>query len=259
VSYRNIARPPRYTSMDTTDVWCDWLSKERLVLPVSKGRCCRVCHGAVGYGRNEEPYGRCRNCLDYIGALDALVPISYSVDDGLESLLHRYKDFGERYQWMAAPLASLTVEFLLGHRRCLETRAGSFDRALTVPSGGTSRGFDHLRTAIEMVDEWPIPWDFNVLTKAKPGRPPRGTADPSFYRLTQGASVTGSRILLFDDTWTSGATMASAAQCLRDHGAHRVVGLTVGRQLRSGWGTSDELISTARQQAFDLGRCVICG
>jgi hypothetical protein len=75
----------------------------------------------------------CRSCLDirklvsisiYGPILDGHMPISYSVDDGLESLLHRYKDFVAQYRWMSAPLASLTHDFLAQHLSCLQNRHG---------------------------------------------------------------------------------------------------------------------------------------
>ena len=258
MTYRNIVRPIRYESMNTTMDWFEWSLKEGLLLPVSSERCCRVCHGAVGYGWDEEPYGRCQHCLNYVGSLDAVVPITYSVDSGMESLLHRYKDFGMRYRWMAAPLASLTAEFLSRHIRCLETRGDRFDFALTMPSGNAERDFDHLQTAIDLVDEWPVEWRHDLLGKARPGRPGRGDVDPSYFGVSPARAVRGANVLLFDDTWTSGSSVASAGECLRDHGARSVVALTVGRQLKAGFGTSDELIAAAKRERFSLDRCVIC-
>lgn len=59
-----------------------------------------------------------------------------TASDGLESLLHRYKDFGPDHRWLAAPLAALTRGLLVRHLRCLETRFGPFDFQTHVPSWG---------------------------------------------------------------------------------------------------------------------------
>lgn len=78
------------------------------------------------------------------------------------------------------------------------------------------------------------------------------------YDLVPG-SVWRKRVLLFDDTWTSGASIVSCAKNLKEGGAVSVYALTLGRQLNasSDYGNSQEIIAEAVQR--DRGRfCVLC-
>ncbi|MFI6098404.1 ComF family protein [Lentzea sp. NPDC051213] len=52
---------------------------------------------------------------------------------------------------------------------------------------------------------------------------------PAQYEVA--ADVEERSILLVDDTWTSGASLQSAAVALKRAGATRVVGLVIGRHL----------------------------
>jgi predicted amidophosphoribosyltransferase len=64
------------------------------------------------------------------------------------------------------------------------------------------------------------------------------------------ADVRGKRIPLIDDTWTTGASLQSAAVALKRAGAARVVGLVIGRH-------HDES-APATSIPFDWTVCVRC-
>ncbi|MCY1141567.1 phosphoribosyltransferase [Actinoplanes sp. Pm04-4] len=242
--------------MTTTDQWSTWAIEQHVVRPVATSQSCDLCFGAVGYRSDGIPFQRCNHCDSYPRALDTYVPICSSLDDGLESLLHRYKDFGVQYRWMAAPLTSLLKDFLERHLPCLEARSGRLHVATIVPSGNDGRAFDHLRDAIRLIDDWPIRWTFDLIGKAKSGRPERGVIDPTFYRAGQ-AAPSGIGVLLVDDTWTSGSTLISAAMCLRGRGLPRIAGLTIGRQLHAGFGNSEQLIDQVTRTQFDMNTCAL--
>lgn len=258
MAYRDIIRP-RNSQGWRTDVWTQWAIDSGLapsVTPVAESTC-RMCYGAVGFNIRGEPYSKCQHCSSY-ASLAGLVPAAYSLDEGLESMLHRFKDFGDEWRWMRAPLASLAHTFLSMHTGCIERRYGRIELATIVPSSPTSRGFDHLASIISTVASWPVVWNQGVLVKMRPGRPPRGVVDPSFYGLADPRQVTDRTVLLFDDTWTSGSTTASAASRLRSAGARSVVAFTIGRQLTVGWGSSDVVLETVRARKEPLRGCVIC-
>lgn len=259
MAYRRIAPPSNVASLTTTDDWLRWADEEHLFPPVAPlvGDSCQLCRGAVGYG-SVSAYDRCQHCRNYGPTLSGVVPIAYSLQDGLESLLHQYKDFGIDYRWGRYPLGSILWEFMGRHLACIEQRFGEVDVATTVPSGNETRTFSPLGEVIEAVDDWPVDWALDLLAKAKPGRPGRGESDPSFYALGRGRSVRGRVVLLVDDTWTSGSSLVSAGARLREERARSVVGLTIGRQLAPGWGSADDLISTASARGLDLDRCVLC-
>lgn len=258
--YRNLPRPDLRSLLDTMD-WVAWGDSEHLLPPIAPvtDPACSMCHGAVGWNHQGQPFTCCQHCRGYRLVLDGVVPIVYSLSDGLESLLHRYKDFGPEHRWMGCVLASVLFEFLDRHLKCVADTYGHVDRVVTVPGGNSARDFDHLADAVRIVTDWPFEWEFDLVRKVKPGRPGRGEVNPDYYRLAPGRDVTGQVVLLVDDTWTSGGTLASVAARLRGAGAKSVVGLTVGRQLHPNWGTADALISTARTRAFAPDLCVICG
>jgi orotate phosphoribosyltransferase len=65
-------------------------------------------------------------------------------------------------------------------------------------------------------------------------------------------------VLVVDDTFTSGASMASLAYALRQAGAERVVAVTLGRQLNPEWHPeSAPVLAEQWDKPFDLATCVL--
>jgi orotate phosphoribosyltransferase len=77
--------------------------------------------------------------------------------------------------------------------------------------------------------------------------------------FTADQSVNGKRVLLLDDTFTSGGSMASAAHALREAGATSVVGIAFGRQLNASREEARDLISELPQRPLDLDTCPVHG
>ncbi|CNF01743.1 putative amidophosphoribosyltransferase [Mycobacterium tuberculosis] len=260
MTYRNISRPAGAANWTKTSQWVNWANDEGLapsVAPVLDPTCA-FCYGAVGTRFDGETFSICQQCPPYRGLITAVVPAVYSVDSGLESLLHRYKDFGIQYRWMSAPIGSLAFDFLARHLTCIEERYGEIDIFSVAPQGNSGRGFDHLGKVLSTVSGWLMDWDAELLVKVRQKQDIRGTIDRSCYELNDGKSVAKKNVLLFDDTWTSGSTLASAAATLKRNGARSVVAVTVGRQV-SDWGTGPEIKEAIRDRRYDPERCVICG
>jgi len=133
------------------------------------------------------------------------------------------------------------------------------DIATIVPTGNHLRGFDHLGLVILQIDNWSVEWDLSIVSKAKGGRPGRGVVDPSYYSISPSADVDGKTVLLMDDTWTSGSSMASAARALKDAGAKSVVAMPIGRQLNARFGDADSLMRITGNRGYINEKCVICG
>ena len=261
MTYRNISQPAESANWTETSQWVSWASDEVLAPSVAPvlDRTCSFCYGAVGIRDYDgEPFARCQNCLPYRGLINAVIPAVYSLDSGLESLLHRYKDFGPEFRWMSLPLGSLAAEFFVNHLKCIEGRYGSFDVFSLAPQGNADRDFDHLNTMLAVVSDWSVSWETDILVKVRQKQDVRGIVDRSCYGLREGKSVENKKILLFDDTWTSGSTLASAAATLKRNGARTVVAVTIGRQV-SDWGTGPEIKEAIRGRRYDPERCVICG
>ena len=262
MSYRRFTRPnvPFYHNDD----WITWLETERVLYSPAPAvpDSCRLCFGPVRM-RNTDgaPFRFCKHCCGYRGILDALVPITYSFDDGLESILHGFKDKG--IQWFSEPLGSMVSTFLQEHKDCIERRIGGrVDVAAPVPPDNTARQFDHISSIVNGVHGCGqlLPWHWNLLGRNRSvDRPARGAVVSWAYDLVLPESVRRKRVLLFDDTWTSGASIVSCAKKLKEHGAVRVCALTLGRQLNADkeYGNSREVITHARQRG--RGRyCVLC-
>ena len=68
------------------------------------------------------------------------------------------------------------------------------------------------------------------------------------------ASVQGQRILLVDDTYTTGAHLHSAAAALLDRGARSVALLVIGRRVHQGWGSGQAIPRLASRGSPPVGR-----
>jgi predicted amidophosphoribosyltransferase len=267
VTYRDFRRPPFSRGPHTSGDWVTWLSAEGVLLPVAPSpvASCELCHGATGYRSVIDTWRTCSNCDKYEGAVDSYVPITYSLDVGLESILHRFKDFGG-FEWLRHPMASLLYEFLVRHRACIDSvgPAGKVDVATIVPSND-SRNFNHLEHILKGVfANEPVlnMWDWNtefVRRDRAVTKPGRGELKPSSY-VVDPFVVEGSQVLLLDDTWTSGASSASTAAALKDAGAAHVTVLTLGRQLnlQSAYGSTGAIYDSVADRPWDVGVCVIC-
>ena len=206
---------------------------------------CRYCHSAC-----EPDYGQCYPCLEAVrsvGAVDIL-PISMSVEGGL---LHRhlrgYKDDRSPAvrNRMSVRLAALTAVFLEHHRECV----GAFDSVVLVPSAA--------RTAVESIvqrvralrDEYRPALRVSALGSKHELR-----AD----RFTVTRDINGERVLIVDDTFTSGATLFSAVAALRDAGAAIAGPVVLGRHLHPSWEPSRAMLSWLRSRPWVEERCCRC-
>jgi fermentation-respiration switch protein FrsA (DUF1100 family) len=135
----------------------------------------------------------------------------------------------------------LFADFFGTHRTCLaEATRDGVDLILPVPSSSRPG-----RASLEAVDGLGArsvasvspgaAWAPRVLRRAEPGigigpmRPDaRAFAVPDSWRAT----VRGSRVLLLDDTYVSGARAQSAAAALRHAGARSVLVVPLGRVIR---------------------------
>jgi predicted amidophosphoribosyltransferase len=188
---------------------------------------CRTFH--------DPAYETCIACSRQPNNLDAFAPITYSVHAGqMHDALRGYKDDPRREvrRFHAVRLTAILWRFLESHERCVAAAAGveRFDLIGTVPSKDAERDEERgrLRT---IVGEWCRPSADRWRRLLVPADPP--ILDRSFAqeRYVAGAEVEGQRVLLIDDTWTTGGAMQSAAAALRHAGAASVAGVVIGRHL----------------------------
>jgi predicted amidophosphoribosyltransferase len=281
MSYRAFTRPAfkGWTSAD----WVDWAQAEDLLLDVRSdipGGVCDTCWGGTGVmselavvERNQlghvssrpqvSRWPRCYKCK-IRGGLEGVLAISYSTSERLESAIWHAKDGGEQSRWLNLPLAAVLHRFLRRHLRCIERAWGKVDIIAPLPSHPEARGgWDHLRYLVSRASSRPAAdrWADSLLEKL--GTSAAGTRRDApvddLFQVAPGAPpLVGKRVLLIDDTFTSGNTLRSAAQVIVAEGGLLPIALTIGRQVRPdtyGKHILDDV--TERVPLFDMERCAI--
>ena len=207
---------------------------------------CSVCRNLIALNET-----LCRWCRRHPQHLDALAVISYSAGGHfLHRSLRGYKDGSPHVREReTARLAALLWRFLDLHERCLARAAGAdaFDLVTTVPS----------RTPLtRMVRDfcWPTVPRYRPLL-AGSGMPSTPRAFER-SRFVTSERVRGASILLTDDTWTTGATLQSAAAVLRAAGASAVGAVVIGRYMNVEYLDTGARLAS-RKPLFDWSRCEV--
>ena len=205
---------------------------------------CRLCHSSV-----DESFTVCSPCNSArsIGAQEVL-PITMEIRAGLvHDHLRNYKDgpsqlvrdrFGLR-------LAGLLASFTTIHHKCI----GDWDLVTCVPSVSRTA----LASVVTRIGS--LTGDYRQVISATPGKSPR-TLDADRFRVTE--EVRGRRILLLDDTFTSGAAIYSACAALSGAGAEVVGPVVIGRFVDRSWPPSEALLSWLEPREWDETRCARC-
>ncbi|MCY3844244.1 MAG: phosphoribosyltransferase [Acidobacteria bacterium] len=178
-----------------------------------------------------------------------MLPIAISMHGkGLHRRLRGYKDAvakAERSE-CSLDLAVLLSLFLERHSDCL---GGMPDVVVTVPS--TDR--DALRAVINRL---PSLRDRHIRVLRAVG-----SKTERRYEVDERTSerVAGRRVLLLDDTFTSGRSITAAYGALANVGAKIVRPLVMGRHFYPDYDTSVDLWDCLRKHTWSLKRCGICG
>ncbi|MGH3275607.1 MAG: hypothetical protein ACRDNZ_14950 [Streptosporangiaceae bacterium] len=232
----------------------------------ARGRCV-TCFGPAAPGRI-----RCFQCDLHVqcapGSLASVVlPVAYAAKGGSHAChLWTYKSGQPGAQAARRVLAVLLLVFLREHGPCLWDRAGwaasqggNGQEAIragpthlaVVPSCRGREGPHPLRALAQPCLR--LPWAELATRPGADGRvrdldPKRFTVVGPPGAGNGGSALEGARVLLLDDTWTTGASVQSAAMALRRAGASDVAAVILGRHLRQQDGTA---------APFSPGRCAI--
>lgn len=188
---------------------------------------CSTCCAPAQPGRD-----RCYQCDLHLqcapGSLaDLVVPVAYAVKGGPHARnLWRYKSSLDGAAAAGSTLRALLLVFLRDHGPCLWRQAaiGRPTHLAVVPSGRGRQGTHPLRALLAGC--LALPW---AALSARPGaRHPVRDLDPERFAAPR---LPGARVLLLDDTWTTGASAQSAAMSLRLAGARWVAVVVLGRHL----------------------------
>lgn len=197
--------------------------------PKAGAGTCASCRGPAPLGRPQ-----CWPCARIDRALRTPCPpvaavAVYRPGDQAHAALRGYKDspLGAARERFSRHLTDTLGDFLGAHGGCMVDRWGDVDAVCTVPTRrrGGGGGGDPLAAVTDAV-----PW-LAALPRLRlaPGPGPVGhlVASPAAY--TRVGAGHGRRVLVVDDTWTTGAHARSAAAALSRAG-DRVVGvLVIGR------------------------------
>ena len=190
---------------------------------------CSVCRGPTGRGS-----ARCYQCDLHAqcapGCLaDVVVPVAFAIKGGPHAqCLWQYKSLrltAETVSRAALTVRALLLVFLHDHGPCLWRAAGiSGPTHLAVVPTARGRPGTHPLRAL-LAEHLTGPW---AELRARPGGEQVRDLDPGRFRA---AALPGARVLLIDDTWTTGSSAQSAAMALRSAGADAVVTVVLGRHV----------------------------
>lgn len=201
-----------------------------------------------------------------------VVPVSlYRIPGPLHQVLRRYKDgvtaAARRHD--ALVVAALLARFLAGHGHCLASGTkghGSspgpgrppgrpWDLVTIVPSSMGRPGIHPLELALTSVP-WLAAQHRTVLVPA--GASPLGHNRASDDAFSVCQPVAGARVVILDDTFTTGARAQSAASALALAGADVVAIVPVGRVIDPGWGPHVATWWAQREALpYDFERCCL--
>lgn len=197
-------------------------------VPPSGPGVCRICHGCPNPG-----FPTCYSCEQARSQVshpcDLVVPISlYEVTSQLHHVLLHYKTdrYPHLHDQFGAHVVSLLAHFLATNGECIAQAAGKeWEIITTVPSSGVRAGQHPLVTAIKRVQR--LKDQYVPLLQKGRAHISHNIASDNGYRLLE--PLDGERILLIDDTFTSGSRVQSAASRLSLGGGDVVAIVPIGR------------------------------
>ena len=152
-------------------------------------------------------------------------------------------------------LAATLQRFLRMHQTCIATAAGAAWETVTiVPSARRQREGEHPLERVLRLSSTLSPTYRALLTAT--GEPIGRAPNPAAFAASPEAR--DARVLLIDDTLTSGANLQSAAAALTAGGAHVIGAVVVGRLVdTANRSEKEEFWKRQRETPFDFSRCCL--
>ena len=238
------------TTAELTDPYLHIFTR---VPPAGPG-ICPICHRPPNAG-----FTLCWSCETTTSQvsrpLQRVVPISlYQVRDQLHTWLRGYKD--DRDEALRSRLrlrvAATLGRFLARHGGCVSPEG--WDAVTTVPSTGPRTGVHPLVQALSLLKRHRA--DYAALLAQGSAQVTHNRASDDGFVTTE--PVDGRRVLLIDDTFTSGGRIQSAASRLQLDGAVVVGAVVVGRVFNMDFGANAEQVwQAARSEQFTFEVCCL--
>lgn len=227
-------------------------------VPATGPGVCQVCHSGAPPGG-----GLCGSCAVTRAQVSrpaaVVVPVSlYRTSGPLWRVLRDYKDGDPATRArLTRQLAAVLDRFTARHLPCVARLLGDAPVLVaTVPSTRPeARGRHRLETAVAAVPA--LAARHAPLLAPGPGAADHGQADDEAFTVAR--RLRGERVLLIDDTFTTGARAQSAASALSLNGAGPVAVLTVGRVIWPDWNDNCRQIwDAACATPFSFDTCCLC-
>jgi hypothetical protein len=228
-------------------------------VPIAGPGVCTVCRSGPGPGLSV-----CRSCTEVMRQVTyptpVVIPISlYTLDSQLWHVLRYYKDAsGPGSEFYALQVAAIIARFTARHLRCVAGLLGGDPAVVTsVPSTRPQQrpGPHPLETAIARVG--PLASRYAPLLVRGPAPVDHKLADDDAFAVPR--RLSGERVLLVDDTLTSGARLQSAVSAIRLNGASAVAAIVIGRVIDPAWNDNSRRVwERARQTPFTFDHCCLC-
>ena len=228
-------------------------------VPAAGPGVCLVCHSGPPPGRDI-----CHSCSFTMAQVSYptrhVVPVSlYQTPGELWHVLRQYKDgSGPASGLLAVQVAAMLAQFTASHLPCLRTLLGGGpDLVATVPS--TRSGQREAGHPLETVVRAVVSLARLRAPLLAPGTAGTGHNQPDDDAFQPTRKLSGERVLLIDDTFTTGARVQSAASALRRGGAAAVAAVTLGRVIWPDWNPNCRRIwDQASHVPFSFDTCCLC-
>lgn len=202
-------------------------------------------------------YDQCYDCYLQLNNdeyhLDGLIAISYEIQRDLGYCLHAYKGSGMRIKsYMAFPLQVLVAKWLTIHYDCIETAFNiDIDYIAHIP-GHAGKLINTYLHSFQVKDD--LIEEVNPHKRYSTNEGER-KFDPDRFKVNNSYNVKSANILLFDDVYTTGSTIHSAASSLKEAGSNKVIGLVLAKHV----GNSDLIKQVLKNiKDFDIDYCLYC-
>ncbi len=233
----------------------DMLAPELVPMPMDAPDVCPLCRS----GRTRVDH-LCFSCERTSSQVDfpceMVIPISYyTTPSPLRDRMHDYKEHPEPdvREEEARHVSAILARYVAQHHDLFVDRFGPWDSVVAVPST------HHLHApALQVAVEANFPEELGPFTQPLvlgPGTMGFNQASPLGFVPRAGEMLTNHRVLLVDDTYTTGARLQSAHHALVEAGAVVVAAVVVTRKINPDrrYG-SDRLWERQTAKTFDFSQ-----